>query len=272
MFEVFANSIAQPKLILNYHNKKVGFVILYLIFLVLLMSISTFVFFISTKTEPINEEITGCEIIEGSLACTGENYDINNKYQIYDFNLYLLTEEASIGEINNISDFALIIQGSKLTVMVGERTINSIQFVSVYNIDSIEQAVSILKFSIIFAGVTLGILSNLFILLFIILISTIPFLRFKSYIRYGKIFKLLTFASSPMAFLFAIYNLLNFDVLIFFILMLFAYRSVFTLQKEIYFKVMKNQSINNYRESVENYQEETKEDNEEEDNNEKEDE
>jgi hypothetical protein len=107
-----------------------------------------------------------------------------------------------------------------------------------------------LKFSVIAAGITLGVLSNLFILLFIILISTIPFLRFKTHIKYGKIFKLLTFAASPMAFLFAIYNLLNFDVFIFFILMLFAYRTVFTLQKEMYFRVMKTQNINIENEEI----------------------
>ena len=49
---------------------------------------------------------------------------------------------------------------------------------------------------------------------------------------------MLVFAATPMAFLFSIYNLLEFDMLIFFILMFFAYRSVFTLQKEIHFRVL----------------------------------
>ncbi len=250
MFEIFANSIVHPKTILNYHNKKTGFVIFYIFLLVMLMSISTFVFFISSAPQAINEEITGCEIVSGSLTCSGENYDINNAYQIYDFKLYLLEETSSISDISNLHDFSLIIQGSRLTVIVGERTIDSIQFLSVYSIETINEAVNILKFSVIAAGITLGVLSNLFILLFIILISTIPFLRFKTHIKYGKIFKLLTFAASPMAFLFAIYNLLNFDVFIFFILMLFAYRTVFTLQKEMYFRVMKTQNINIENEEI----------------------
>lgn len=53
---------------------------------------------------------------------------------------------------------------------------------------------------------------------------------------------MLTFAATPMAFLFAIYNLVNFDTIIFFILMLFAYHSVFVLQREIQLRVMNRSS------------------------------
>ena len=54
---------------------------------------------------------------------------------------------------------------------------------------------------------------------------------------------MLVFAATPVAFLFSIYNLLEFDMLIFFILMFFAYRSVFTLQKEIHFRVLERGNV-----------------------------
>jgi hypothetical protein len=238
MFEVFTNSIVYPKNIINYHNKKGGFVFLYILVLVLLMSISTVVFYISQKPTEITTENSGCEVIANNLVCTGENYDVNNKFDVYDFNIYLLEETALISQIGDLGDFALILQGERLTVVVGDQTINSLTFLSTYGIDTLEEAIAILKFSIISAGITMGIISNTIILLFIVFISTIPFMRFRSMISYKKIFKMLVFAATPMAFLFAVYNLLNFDMIFFFILMLFAYRSVFALQKELHFRVL----------------------------------
>lgn len=238
MFEVFTNSIVYPKNIINYHNKKGGFVFLYILVLVLLMSISTVVFYISNKPSEITTANSGCEVIENNLVCTGENYDINNKFDVYDFDIYLLEETAEISQINDLGDFALILQGERLTVVVGDQTVNSLSFLSTYNINTLDEAISILKFSVISAGITMGIISNTIILLFIVFISTIPFMRFRSMISYKKIFKMLVFAATPMAFLFAVYNLLNFDMFIFFILMLFAYRSVFALQKELHYRVL----------------------------------
>jgi hypothetical protein len=48
--------------------------------------------------------------------------------------------------------------------------------------------------------------------------------------------KLVIFAISPFAVLMTFYNLINFDDLWFFILMLIAYRSVFMLQRELYYQ------------------------------------
>jgi len=242
MFEIFANSIVYPKNIVNYHSKKGGFVFLYILFLVVLMTLSTIVFFISHKPQIINETNTGCEIIGNNLICTGENYDVNNSFEMYDFDIHFISETDQISDITNRDVLSIVVQGSTLNVFVGERTINSIEFLTTYDINSLQEVVGILKYSVIFAGIFLGLLSNAFILIFIILISTIPFMRFKQFISYKKIFKMLAFAATPMAFLFAIYNLINFDMFIFFILMLFAYRSVFTLQREIQFRLINKSS------------------------------
>jgi len=244
MFEIFANSIVYPKNIVNYHNKKGGFVFLYILILVVLMSVATIVFFISHKPQIITETTTGCEIVDNNLVCTGENYNVNNSFEMYDFDVHFISETDQISDITNRDVLSIVVQGSTLNVFVGERTINSIEFLTTYDLNSLQEVVSILKYSVIFAGIFLGLLSNTFILIFIILISTIPFMRFKQYISYKKLFKMLTFAATPMAFLFAIYNLINFDMLIFFILMLFAYRSVFTLQREIQFRLINKASGN----------------------------
>ena len=253
MFEIFTNSIVHPKNIVNYHNKKGGFVFLYILLLIVLMSMATFVYFISTTPPKITEANTGCEIVNNTLVCTGENYDVNNSFELYDFEIHFLAETNQISDITNRDVLSIIVQGSKLSVFIGDRTVNSIDFLNTYDINSLDDVVSILKTSVIVAGILIGLLSNTFIILFIILVSTIPFMRFKKFISYKKIFKMLAFAATPMAFLFAIYNLVNFDMIIFFILMLFAYRSVFTLQRELQFRIlsrpdvqssMKDQGIN----------------------------
>lgn len=238
MFEVFTNSIVFPKNLINYHNKKGGFVFLYILFLVTLMSLATIVFFISHKPQAINEENTGCTIVDNYLVCTGDAYDINNRFDMYDFDIHFLSDTDDIASVTNRDVFTIILQGSYLTVFVGESEVNSFNFLKTYDINSLEEVTSILKNSVITAGIFIGLISNTFIIVFIILISTIPFMRFRQLISYKKIFKMLTFAATPMAFLFAIYNLVNFDTIIFFILMLFAYRSVFVLQREIQIRVI----------------------------------
>ncbi len=238
MFEIFTNSILYPKNIIQYHNKKGGFVFLYILILIILMSIATFVFYISVKPEVVSSEVSGCQVVESVLVCDGTNYDLNQNYEIYDFNLYLLDETSEITDITDLETFSMVLKGSNLTVIVGDRQIREISFLTTYGINTIEDAASVLTTSIIIAGVVLGILSNLVIIMFIILISTIPFLRFKKMISYKKIFKMVVFASTPMAFLLTIYNLLNFNDLIFFVLMFFAYRSIFALQRELYVRTI----------------------------------
>ncbi|MDY0023615.1 MAG: hypothetical protein RBR66_01670 [Candidatus Izemoplasmatales bacterium] len=244
MFEVFSNSIVNPKNIINYHNKKGGFVFLYILIMVLLMSISTFVFYIQPST--INPLSTGCVIESNTLVCTGDNYDLNNEFKLYDFNVYFLAETTELSEIDEIGEMAIILQGSRLSIQVYGETINEIEILGVYDITSLEEIIMILKISIITVGIIGDILVNSLIIMFVILISTIPFIRFKKFISYKKIFKMLTFAAAPMAFLFSIYNLINFDTFIFFILMLFAYRSVFALQKEVHIRIL-SRTAENYK-------------------------
>ena len=226
------------------------------------MFIFTFVFYISNKSIFPNEQDTGCEIVESALVCLSDNYDPKESFEIYDFEVYLLNEGMALSEAGNLSDFSIIIQGSELRVIIGGQSISSIAFLTLYDVDSIEMMFSSLSTSILAAGIIMGVLSNVLIILFIILISTIPFMRFKRLISYKKIFKMLTFAATPMAFLFAIYNLLNFDTIIFFILMMVAYRSVFTLQKELHFRVLNRETGYQQRQSEEDNQNSNEEDDE----------
>jgi hypothetical protein len=245
MFEVFTNSIVYPKNIVNYHNKKGGFVFLYTLALIILMSLATFVFYISNKPQEISELSSGCTIVDSSLVCSGETYDPNNKFELYDFTVYLLSEEDQLGDIINREILAIVLNGPDLTIFVGDRIIRLDNFMLNYQLDSLDEVIGVLEFSVISSGVFLGIISNTFILLFIIFVSTIPFMRFKKVISYRKIFKMLTFAATPMAFLFAIYNLVNFDMIIFFILMLVAYRSVLSLQRELQMRLIHHVNTKN---------------------------
>ncbi|MDY0138398.1 MAG: hypothetical protein RBR50_01750 [Candidatus Izemoplasmatales bacterium] len=238
MFEVFSNSIVYPQKIVNYHNKKGGFVFLYILLLVLLMSISVLVFYLSSKPDVITEANSGCSISEGTIVCTGDNYDMNNYYNVYGFPIYILSEEDDYLDVQDRQALAIVLQGQGMNFYVGTQKVSSMNMFNSYEFSNLEEGISVLTTSLIVVDVFIKVIYNALVLLFIILISTIPFIRFKKFISYKKIFKMLTFASTPMAFLFAIYNLLNFDMLIFFILMMVAYRSVFVLQRELHFRII----------------------------------
>ncbi|MCK7487403.1 MAG: DUF1189 domain-containing protein [Bacillus subtilis] len=136
-----------------------------------------------------------------------------------------------------ISENGLVFQGSMVSIYVAGESEFSFAFLpqSTETFDSFFALLySMMRITVYISAF----LQNAFFFLFIVLISTMSFLRLKRYIPYKKIFRLVLFASTPMAVLLTFYNLLALPEWAFFILMFVGYRSIFVLQRELFYQTM----------------------------------
>jgi len=245
MYNIIRESIINPKGLIKYHSKKGWFVTLYILFLAVLLSISMFVFLLAYDNPVVNNQTTSCEVVDNTFVCQ-ENDNLNTEFNVYGVPMYFLTEAQDVRDVDiEELDVAIIVQGDQAFYRFGTSTMTALD-ISGY--ESVSDFYNGIKTTIALSMIIFTILQNIAIMLFIILVSTIPFLRFRKEIRYKKIFKMVTFAATPIAILLLINNMLNFGTLIFFILMFLGYRSIFSLQKELYVRSMiKKQRENQQR-------------------------
>ncbi|MFP4478450.1 MAG: DUF1189 family protein [Candidatus Izemoplasmatales bacterium] len=235
MYNIIRESIINPKGLIKYHSKKGWFVTLYILFLAVLLSISMIVFLLAYNNPEVNNQTTKCQVVDNTFVCE-ENDNLNNQFEVYGVPMFFLTENQDVQDVDvEELDVAIIVQGDQAYYRFGNSTMTALD-VSGY--ESVSDFYSGIKSTIAMSMMIFTILQNIAIILFIILVSTLPFLRFRKEIRYKKIFKMVTFAATPIVILLLINNMLNFGTLLFFILMFLGYRSIFSLQKELYIRSM----------------------------------
>ena len=184
----------------------------------------------------ITSESTSCFYQNEGLVCNGETYSPSEEYNIYGFTTFFLDSNDSTSEIGIMPDQSMVFSNKSLTFYQGNQVLSTIDISTIIETDGFNGAVIFVGKILLVMSLILSFLGNMLMLLVVALISTIPFFRLKRFIPYRKIYKLVIFAISPFAVLMTFYNLINFDQWIFFILMLVAYRSVFQLQRELYFQ------------------------------------
>ena len=145
----------------------------------------------------------------------------------------------TIEEIYLPEQLNVIIHGNSVNMYFGRTQIGDLKvFDASYEITTMEEGLDILGTVLLVAMTLADVFGNIFLVLVIILISTLMFLRYKSEINYKKIFKLVTFAVTHVALLITFYNLLAFESIMFFILTILAYRSLFILNRELYMQIV----------------------------------
>jgi hypothetical protein len=232
MYNLIHDSIIQPKNILLYRNKSGWFTTFYLLFLVLLVSISTFVYVFGYNSSSVmTSEATSCSFVNDEFFCTTEGI---REFDLSGYTLYIFNKEETIP--SNIRDNALIFKGSTFTIYAEQTMLFSLPVPTRYIQSGFDDFFEFFHTTLKIGLIVNSLISNLFFLLFVVFISTFSFMRIRQFIPYGKIFKLVVFATTPLAFLLAIYHLLALPDLVFFLFILIGYRSVFALQRELFFQ------------------------------------
>lgn len=244
MYNILRESILAPKQLIKYHKKQGWFVFLYILILAVFLSIDVFVVLIANDNPVVNNETANCEVVDQSFVCA--ETPIDEQYlNVYGVPIYFLSDNQDVDEVDADNYDNVLFTG--MAVVVKDDTIY-FRFdapistsIDASEMTSVSEVYSYIKTSIVTIAIVKAIIQNIFIIIFIILISTIPFIRFRKEIRYKKIFKMVTFAVTPVVIMMLLSSLLNFGTLMFFLLMFIGYRSIFALQKELYFRSMMRQ-------------------------------
>ena len=237
MFNIFADSLFNPKGLVKYVNKRGIFVFFYLLVMAIFLSAGSFINFFSSSNSTITEETTGCRLVSQSIVCDGDNYDATNTFYMYGFRVYVLDEATQVSDITNFGETSIVIKDNYMKIFISNTEISSLDiFSDQYGVTNLSDGIKTIQSSILVASIGVSILSNLALLLVIALFSSITFLRYKKDIRYKKLFRLSVFAITPVALLLTFYNMLHFNDILFFILMFISYRSIFTLQRELFYQ------------------------------------
>lgn len=235
MYNIMKDSLFEPKNIILYRKKSGWFVLLYLLVLAFLMSIGSIVYYVNyDQNEIITTASTGCDFQNNRVVCPGVDYDETIGFNLYGIEMYFLEGTETVSSIGILEDTSIIFHGNQVRFMVStdERMVLSLSQLNPTNLSFNDFFVNLQK-SLFWFSLVMSFLMNLVLLIVITLFSTIPFLRLRKFIKYKAIYKLVVFAVTPIAFLMTFYNLIPFSDIIFFVLMLVGYRSLYVLQKEL---------------------------------------
>jgi len=241
VYNIVKDSLFQPKSIIKYRNKSGWFAFFYLLILTVFMSIGGAVFYLGFQgNTTISTETTGCDLAVASVVCDEASHINTDKYQLYGYSVFFLDETGVVSDVSTLMDDAsIVVQGNSLDFYLSGKFFSTLRpFSSLPDTMTFDRYFANISTAVLIGSILITFLGNLFLLVFVSLVSTIPFFRLKKYIRFKVIYKLVIFAITPIAFLMTFYNLLDLPEFLFFILMLIGYRSVFLLQRELYYQTM----------------------------------
>jgi len=240
MYNIAKDSLFQPKMLLKYRNKSGFFTFLYLLVLALFLSIGAIVYYAGYKTNSVlTEETTGCQLVAGEIVCSGAGYDPLTRYNLYDYSVFFLNADDNIAILNaELSGQVMVFQENTVHFYVSGVHLSALQMIPDDSQMTFTEFFKTLQTGMIITVLIVNYIGNLILLLFISLISTLPFLRLKKFIPYKKIYRLVVFSITPLAFLLTFYYLIDLPELLFFLLMFLGYRSVFILQRELTFQTL----------------------------------
>ncbi len=232
MYNLLKDSLFTPKNLLQYRNKSGWFTFFYLLFLSIIVAIYSFVFVFSYQTNDIiTSASTSCEFQPSGLVCADS---VTEGLNLYDLRFYFLNENDAFPAV--LTDQSVIFQGKEIFVLLdGDVLFTSSLYVGTEFL-SFDYVTSTFQTTIAVMTIIGAIIGSMFLLLFMSVISTLPFLRLRQFIAFKKILKLVIFAVTPLAFLLAFYNLLRLPEWSFILLMLLGYRSLMLLQRELYYQ------------------------------------
>jgi hypothetical protein len=236
------DSLFEPKKIPNHRNKSLWFLAFYFLVLSSIMSIGSIIYLAKySDNSVITSESTGCVIINSALECTNSAHDPSTLYTIYDNSIYFLNGTETVDSIVNIEKVAYIFQGSNILIYANNKVIIQTDITPVINqYGSFDEMIQGFHTTFLVSLIFFNILVNYVTLLLFSLISMITFLDIRKYIPFKKLYIMVAFSMTPIAFLMTFTGLVEIGQFVFILLLLIGYRSLFVLRKELAIEVYQN--------------------------------
>ena len=249
MFRILQDSLLDPKGLLKQLKRSWFFVIMYLFVMALFMSLGTGSYLLSYESSTINQETTGCTLIDNQVTCTSDsNETLDTRFDILDIRVYILNTNQSVSDIETMESISLVIQGDTVGYYIEDSGVIGFKiFNESNNFQSLAEGAAYIENALLIFYLVSVVLSNVVLITIFALLATLMFSRFKNYMSWGRRFKLAVFGSTPIALVITFYNILNFSFLLFFILSIFAYRTFTVLNRHLYMELAKKTMNQQYR-------------------------
>lgn len=242
MFKVFRDSLFDPKKIITYQNKSGWFVTFYILILALLMSTGSIIYYAKyDNNSTITTATTGCSISNSKLVCNDASHDPSKSYTIYGFTFYFLDSTENVSEISLMESDVMVFQNDTISIYQSHSLYFSwsIEPMLSQSID-FDQMMSTFESALLFVAIVMNFGSNIAVMVFFVLISSLPFLSLRKFFKYKNIFKLVTFATTPIAALLTFYGLIPMSDFIFILLLFGSYYTLMILRRSMMAQIFLN--------------------------------
>jgi hypothetical protein len=227
MHNLITDSLLFPQNLLKYRQKSGLFVFFFVLIMALFVSLDGIIFFIGySGNSTVTTATTGCTFEGGALSCQGADYAPDHRFAYFGYSLYFL-EEGDV--LTDPESQRIVLQTSSLRIFANGTELYQWDLSMAMTDTSFDDFFATLTTAVRWSGGVFLIISNILVILGIALMTSLSFLRIARFVRYKVIFKLVLFALTPFVLLLTLYNLLEFHLIIFFLLMAISYRSVFVL-------------------------------------------
>lgn len=235
MFSILRDSLFDPKKIITYKNTKTSKAILYLFILALLMSAGPIVAYLRFDSNSvITSETTGCSIESARLVCEGTNHDANDPFYLYDYTFYFLDESESVNDISMIDSYVMVFQGTDISIYQSQELYLTWSISSILSMTTdFDAMIGSFQSGILSVSIFLTYFSDVFLIFFFVLISSLPYLSIRKYYSYGMLFRLTAYAITPSAAVFAFYSLINMPEMVFWILLIGSFYASFIMRRSL---------------------------------------
>lgn len=235
MYRILTDGLLHPKNLLAYRNKSGLFVFAFFAVLAFFATIGTALFFLRYAAESdFRPDNVACTYAQDALVCDASQATAE-PLDFFGSDAYFLPSDVDAGSLPLATGTAVVFQdefvaffseGDALLVLDLSRPI--------FGADSVAGVMSGATALFLVAAIVGSLLGNILLIASFALMSSLSLLRLRGFLRFGKAYTVLAFATVPFALVLTFHNLLGFPEWVLIILLALAFRSPMIAIREIF--------------------------------------
>jgi hypothetical protein len=236
MVHILSDGLFHPRELLRYRNKNGWFVLAYFVLLALFCSIGAGMYYVAYSLDMgFTAANAACDYDSGTLVCDEAARDYTEPLDFFGGDAYFLPSTADVADVDISGENAIVFQDEYIALFSSGRRVIVLDVTSQIAAGlTLDDILSSLKVGVLIAIILFNIVANVILLSIYALMAAIPLVRLQGYIRFGRAYTILAFATAPFALLLTFHNILGLPDWALMILMVVAFRSPFLVIRALY--------------------------------------
>ncbi|MFA5006961.1 MAG: hypothetical protein WC509_05815 [Candidatus Izemoplasmatales bacterium] len=235
MYRILMDGLLYPKNLIGYRNKSGCFVFAFFALLSLFMTIGTALFFVRyAGGSAFKAENVACEYASGTLVCDAAQVDAD-PLDFFGSDAYFLPSNVDAGTVIPAAGTAIVFQDRFIAFFSdGENLMVLDLSQTAFGSPSLSAVMDGATTFFMVTAIVASYFGNIILLAAFALMSSLSLIRLRGFLRFGKAYTVIAFASVPFALLLTFHNLLGFPDWLLIVLMAVAFRSPMLAIREIF--------------------------------------